>query len=213
LLKAKRLGVKRIVALSSTSVLTKRVSSNRHELEIVRALEEGERYVERFCNLFDIEYTVVRTTMIFDGVNDKNVATVAKLLKWLPIFPLPGVGTGLRQPIHADDVADACVAALNSDQSYGKVYNIGGGQTLSYREMVVAIAQATGYRARFVSLPMNSLRIALRALAYVPGFRHLTASMADRVNEDLCFKNDRFITDCGFSPRPFSLSIETIRSP
>lgn len=213
LMKAKRLGVKRIVALSSTSVLTKRASSNRHELEIVGALEDGERYIARFCSLFDIEYTVLRTTMIFDGVNDKNVVTIAKLLKWLPRFPLPGCSTGLRQPIHADDVGDACVAALNSNQSYGKVYNIGGGQTLSYREMVVAIAQAAGYRARFVSVPINSLRIALGILGYVPGFRHLTASMADRVNEDLCFKNDRFITDCGFSPRPFSLSIGTIRSP
>ncbi|MDH3378620.1 MAG: NAD-dependent epimerase/dehydratase family protein, partial [Gammaproteobacteria bacterium] len=212
LTKAKRLGVKRIVALSSTSVLTKRVTANLHELEIVRALEDGERYIERFCNLFDIEYTVIRTTMIFDGVNDKNVATIAKLLKWLPRFPLPGGGTGLRQPIHADDVADACVAALRSNQSYGKVYNIGGGQTLSYREMVATIAQAAGYRARFVSLPMKFLRFALRIFAHVPGFRHLTASMADRVDEDLCFKNDRFIIDCGFSPRPFSMSIETIRS-
>src|SRR5690554_1920633 len=70
---------------------------------------------------------------------------------------LSGVGRGGRL-VHALDVAGACVAALRAPCA-NRAYNLSGGETLSYREMVERVFGAMGRRPRVVSVPAGFLRV------------------------------------------------------
>ena len=72
------------------------------------------------------------------------------------LLPLPLGATGLRQPVHAEDLAAACVAALENSATYGKTYELGGGERLSFRSMLMRM------RAEAAALPVP---IPLAALA------------------------------------------------
>ncbi|MBF0162336.1 MAG: GDP-L-fucose synthase [Magnetococcales bacterium] len=63
-----------------------------------------------------------------------------------PSVTLWGSGTPRREFIHADDIADACLALLNGEtDALPLPLNLGSGQDYSIRELALAIAQVVGY--------------------------------------------------------------------
>ena len=81
-------------------------------------------------------YTIFRPTLIYGVGRDRNVADIARFAKRFGVFPILGKGLGLRQPVHAADLAEACILAVDSSASFNRIYNLSGGETLTYREMV-----------------------------------------------------------------------------
>src|SRR3546814_2901272 len=80
----------------------------------------------------------------------------------------------LRQPIHAEDVAAACVVALQAPGAANRAYNLSGGETLAYREMVARVFAALGRPARLVTVPLWAFRLAVAVLRRLPRYRHWT---------------------------------------
>jgi uncharacterized protein YbjT (DUF2867 family) len=114
----------------------------------------------------------------------------------------------LRQPIHAEDVAAACVAALQAQPAANRSYNLSGGETLAYRNMVARVFAALGRPVRMVTVPLWAFRLAVAMLRSVPRFRHWSAAMAERMNRDLVFDHAEAARDLGFKPRGFALTAE-----
>ena len=198
-------GARRIVALSSTSRFTKMDSSDAVENATASRLAESEEHLQEWAESRGIAWTILRPTLIYGRGRDKNIREIARLVNRFGFFPLLGKAGGLRQPIHAEDVAAACLEALRVDVSANRAYNISGGETLSYREMVSRVFSALGRRPRFVAIPLVIFRMAVACLRFFPQYRHWSASMAERMNRDLVFDHSDAIRDLGFSPRPFRL--------
>ena len=78
----------------------------------------------------------MRPTLIYGLGKVKNVREIAALIKRFGFFPIVGAGNGKRQPVHAEDLARACVSALLTETAANRAYNISGGEVLTYREMV-----------------------------------------------------------------------------
>jgi uncharacterized protein YbjT (DUF2867 family) len=140
--------------------------------------------------------------MIYDGVHDANIAAIIRFVSRFGWYPLLGTACGLRQPIHARDVASACFSALRLDLPRVD-YNISGGETLTYRGMVERIFESQGLPPRFIAMSPSLLRIAVPLLRLFPRFRHLSYSMFQRMNEDLAFDHSDAARDMDFSPCAF----------
>ncbi len=196
-------GVRRIIALSSTSRFTKAESSDPGEQELAARLAVAEVWLEQACTTERIAWTLFRPTLVYGYGADKNIATIANLIAKFGFFPLAGAGRGLRQPVHADDLAAACLAALPISATYGKSYNLSGGETLTYRAMVGRIFQALGKRPRFIVLPLPVYRGLVAAISLAPRYRYITAEMAQRMNEDLYFDHSEATRDFGYAPCRF----------
>jgi UDP-glucose 4-epimerase len=89
-------------------------------------------------------------------------------------------GKGLRQPVHADDLAAAALAALDLPAAEGQSFNLGGAETLSYRQMIQRIFEALGQNPRFLRVPF---------LARLPG---AIGAVAARMEQDLAFDGGEF---------------------
>jgi nucleoside-diphosphate-sugar epimerase len=196
-------GVKRLIAFGSTSVFSKRLSPDVREAGLSRALETAEAETARLAETSGMAWTIFRPTLIYAPGLDSNVTTIARFIARFGFFPLVGQGTGRRQPVHAEDLAHACLSALDNPLTYGKAYNLSGGETLSYRDMVIRLFGYLERPVRLVTVPLSLLRGGLTLLSGLPGYRYLTPEMANRMNRDLCFEAVGARQDFGFAPRRF----------
>jgi nucleoside-diphosphate-sugar epimerase len=194
-------GVKRIVAFSSTSRFTKAASPDAEERAVASRLQAGEAALAAFCNEHGMGWTVLRPTMIYAEGQDANVSRLARLIDRFGVFPLAGGGGGRRQPVHADDLAAAGIAALARPGAAGRSYDLPGGETLTYREMVARIFEGLGRRPRIVSMPPALWSLGLKvAGGRLPG---VNAAMGERMSADLVFDPGPAVRDLGWAPRPF----------
>jgi nucleoside-diphosphate-sugar epimerase len=196
-------GVGRVVAFSSTSRFGKESSRDPAEQALVRRLADAEQTLEEGCGCLDLCRTVLRPTLIYGSGRDKNVSSIARFVRRFGFFPIAGAGSGLRQPVHADDLAQAVCAVLESDITCGRSYNLSGGETLSYRHMVERIFASVGHSPRVVPLSLGPLRLLLRLLSILPRFRYVKPEMADRMNRDLVYDHEDAVRDFGYAPLEF----------
>lgn len=203
-------GARRVVALSSTSRFAKEDSSDHDEQAVARRLAAGEARLHAWAEEHDVESVILRPTLIYGRGRDKNIAEMARFIRRFRFFPLLGRAAGLRQPVHAADVAAACVAALEASGIAGHAYNLSGGETLTYREMAARVFVAMGRRPLLLDVPLWMFGFAVRCLRLFPRYRHWSSAMAERMNRDLVFDHTDAARDLGFSPRPFVLRAEDV---
>ena len=193
--------LKRVVAFTSTSLVTKIGSEVASERELLRRLAEGERRLIATCERYGIGWTILRPTLIYAEGRDGNVSRLARLIRKFGVLPLMGSGPGLRQPVHAEDLAVGAIAAAASEAATGKIYALVGGETISYREMVGRIFDALGKPRRIISVPPFFWRLAF-ALAK-PFFPNANAAMGVRMAKDMVFDSMPAARDFGWNPRTF----------
>lgn len=203
-------GARRLVALSSTSRFTKVGSGDAAENAIAAKLIESEARVQAWAKGRGIEWVVFRPTLIYGQGRDKNISEMARFIRRFGFFPLLGRAQGLRQPIHAEDVAAACLAALQAPGAAYRAYNISGGETLAYRDMVARVFEALGRPARLVTVPLWAFSLAVVMVRCLPRYRHWSAAMAERMNRDLAFDHADAARDLGFKPRAFALTAKDV---
>lgn len=203
-------GIKRIVILSSTSSITKRKSSDVKEQKIVQQLIEGENRFTTWAAANQIEWIILRPTLIYGLGRDKNISEIARFIRRFGFFPLIGKATGLRQPVHARDVAAVCMHALQALNLRNCTYNITGGETLPYREIVRRIFLALDRKPRLVTLPFWLFHWIIIAMRCLPRYRHWNSSMAARMNQDMVFDSSALWRQLLISARPFTLSREDL---
>lgn len=198
-------GVRRLVAISSTSKFTKIDSADASERRLAARLDSAERRLQAWGRERDVGVCILRTTMIYDGIHDANIAAIAGFVRRHRWYPVLGPACGLRQPLHARDLASACLAALELD-SPSSDYNISGGETLTYREMVERIFESQGLPCRLIAVPAFILRMGVPLLRMLPRFRYLSFSMFQRMNHDLVFGHSMAARDLDFRPGSFQLN-------
>ena len=194
------LGIKRVIAFSSTSVFVKQDSGNAHEKEIAAKLKQAEIDVIAAAEKLSLEFTLLRPTMIYGVGMDTNVTTVSDQIRNRRFFAICPPGKGLRQPVHADDLALAVLKAIDTPAAYGKSYNLGGQEILTFRQLVERIFIVLGFPVRILPLPF--LPQLLDIIGRLTGTR-ITGEMARRMNRDLVFDITPAETDFSYSPRPF----------
>jgi nucleoside-diphosphate-sugar epimerase len=191
----------RIVAFSSTSAITKADANEQEDREVSANLSSGEAALREYAP--DLTVTVLRPTMIYAHRGDRNVERVADQLRRFPIFPLIGSGIGLRQPVHAEDLAIALCQILDCPNTGNQTYNLGGGEVLTFREMVSRIGLANGVAAKFLPIPLPLAHAALRLASLSRRYRGIPTGALERMEKDLVFDNAPASTDFGYQPRSF----------
>lgn len=187
--------LRRLVATSSMSVVSKRDSAIAEDRALSAELRQAESALIAQCERLGIGWTVLRPTMIYGLGLDENLSPIARRALRTRLFPYPK-GRGLRQPVHAEDVALAAWHAVNSASAQGKVIEVGGGERIRIDAMF--------WRVRD-HLPAWTLPLALphwlmQAMAL--SMPHLRGALS-RVDEDLIADNHQLETLLGVRPRGF----------
>jgi hypothetical protein len=134
-----------LIACSSSSAVTKRFSANRFDRELVARLIGAEDQLLATCRRIGVSCRILQPTLIYGKVGaygDRNLSRLLQLMRRLPCLPFPSE-TGLRQPIHASQVAAVALhLASQLDSALPERIAIGGDITLPYAAMISALQEA-----------------------------------------------------------------------
>jgi nucleoside-diphosphate-sugar epimerase len=193
--------LERIVVITSSSIVTKIDSEIKAERLLLEQYEQAERQIISFCERMEIHWTILRPTLIYAEGRDLNITLLSRLIQRFGFVPLAGMGLGLRQPVHAEDVAIGAVAAAHSTAAKNKIYALPGTDTVTYREMVGRIFDGLDRPRRVIPTPPFLWRFFF-SLAN-PLFPHANAAMGTRMAKNMIFDPTPAIRDFGWNPRAF----------
>ena len=196
-------GARALVAVSSTSAEAKRDAHDPAEQEMARRLLEAESTLLDWSDREGVDCTILRPTLVHGLGRDRNITVIADVIRRFGVFPLLGRGTGLRQPLHATDLARACTLALEHPGHLAGVHTVTGAETLTYRTMVTHVFEAMGKPPRFLPVPRRVARGLLPVARLHPRWRHVTPGMLERMNRDLAFQQSAALEALGYSPSAF----------
>lgn len=194
-------GIGRVIALSSASTRFKRHSPDRRERRQMAAIDRTEQRLGEVCRQREIGLTLLKTTLIYGGQHDANISRIAALSRRLPLVPV--AGDGLRQPVHADDLARLVLDCIVLGGTAAGCWLLGGGETLTYPDMMRRVAAAEGRQARLVRLPAWLMSAALKAAHLAGGLRDITPAMIQRQKMDLVVDDAPARETLAWNPRPF----------
>jgi len=109
---------------------------------------------------------VLRPTLMFGWFDRKHLGWLARFMARAPVFPVPGDGRHLRQPLYVGDFCDIVVACLER-RIAGAAYDISGLERIDYIDLIRALRTATGLRTPIVRIPYGVFATLLRAYALV----------------------------------------------
>lgn len=198
--------LKRLVAFSSTSVITKQDTEVAAERAMIQRLAAAEQRIASLCEQHGIGWTILRPTLIYAEGRDTNITPLSQLIRRFGFMPLVGGGPGLRQPVHAEDLATAAIAAAGNTAAVNKFYSLPGPETVTYREMIGRVFDGMGLPRRFLSVPAWLWRATFVAIN--PLYPDANVAMGLRMMKDMTFDAAPARHDLGWQPRNFNPDFE-----
>ena len=162
---------------------------------------------ERIVRDSDLEWVVLRPSLMF-GPGDGFFSLVRTTLKWWSpgVVAIPGSGDARFQPLAVDDLAIAVERSLTDAEHARQVYEIGGPDWVTYREIVEDVMRVTGMRRLKLPMPIPLISaltsVTDRILPIFPVSHDQIASL-QRPNFT---ERDAFERAFGVQPRPMDLS-------
>ena len=112
----------------------------------------------------DLPHCILRPTLMFGWFDRKHLGWLSRFMQKVPIFPIPGSGKYMRQPLYALDFCKIIVACLEM-QPDKKVYNITGKERIDYIDIIRAIKKAVGAKTWIVRIPYSVFWVLLAIYA------------------------------------------------
>jgi len=132
-----------IITCSSTSVITKRFESNDFDKNLSSKLIKSEEKIIEIAKKLEIGCHIIRPTLIYGSIKrlkDKNISKILLIMRSIRLIILPS-NSGLRQPIHAFQLAEVVYSLMVQSLNSGKTpqinfINVGGDQIFEYSQMI-----------------------------------------------------------------------------
>ncbi len=128
-----------------------------------------------------IPYTILRPTWVY-GPGDVSLNRFIRLGRLLPVVPLTGDGKQLLAPVFIDDVARLAVDALADPASVEQVFEVGGPETMTMRDVVRRALRVDGHPRPLLPMPAGLVKLGVLPLRVLPR-PPLTPDAVDFVNQ------------------------------
>ena len=205
--------LRRVVCISTSSVYTKQNSPERGERKLIDGIMQAERRLSQSCEERGITLGLLRPTLIYGCGLDQNVSRIARLILRFHFFPLAGEARGLRQPVHAADLATLALKLVQAENLQSLESPVSGGNVLTYRQMVEHVFAACGFAPRTISITPSLLVGFFKAFAWLPAMRGVNSGFFLRQNLDQVFDDGKLRELVNFNPRPFEPTVADFSVP
>jgi nucleoside-diphosphate-sugar epimerase len=109
-------------------------------------------------------HCVLRPTLMFGWFDPKHLGWLSRFMARTPVFPIPGDGRFMRQPLYERDFC-RCIAECIARQPDGAVYDIVGDTRIDYVDIIRTIKRVKGLRTWIVHIPIGFFAFLLRTYA------------------------------------------------
>ncbi|CFR02279.1 Cholesterol dehydrogenase [Yersinia frederiksenii] len=95
---------------------------------------------------------ILRPTLMFGWFDRKHLGWLSRFMKKVPLFPIPGSGHYMRQPLYVGDFCNVIISCIEHRISNG-IYNISGHEKIDYIDIIREIKRATNSATPIVRVP------------------------------------------------------------
>ena len=110
---------------------------------------------------------ILRPSAIF-GPGDRFFNLFADMARSSPVLPLFGTGATCLQPVFVGDVAEAAVRAIENPAHHGGLFELGGPDAITYRDLLGLTCRRLGLRRFMLPVPFLLWDIAAAAASLLP---------------------------------------------
>ncbi len=155
---------------------------------------------------------IMRPSLLF-GQGDGFFNLMGALARMLPVLPVIGGDTRF-QPAYVGDVAEAFALAAEGQVKSGRIYELGGPEIETYRQLLVRIQREAGRNRPMLPLPSGLAKLLALPLAILPFPPLLTADQVellgvDNVVSDAAIKDKRTFAAFGITPTAMDAILPT----
>lgn len=168
---------------------------------------------EQLVRASGLRHCVLRPTLMFGWFDPKHLGWLARFMERVPVFPIPGHGRYMRQPLYNRDFCRAILAMMRQ-QPDGAVYDLTGPDRIDYIDMIRLIRDARGLRTPIVRIPIPLFAAMLKVYALFSDKPPFTADQLKALTAGDEFTGVDLRQVFGFEPTPFAQAIrETFGHP
>lgn len=163
---------------------------------------------DQFLARLGVPYVILRPSLVY-GPGHHSMAFFSRLAR-LPVTPVPGDGYYRVQPLHVRDLVRAVLCALQRPDLSAVVADIGGGEVLTFNDMLDLLARKQGKSrgARKVHIPLSVMSLVALATDLLAGHGPITTDELNMLKrENFTPHLSQFVDLFGFDPLPFSTGV------
>jgi nucleoside-diphosphate-sugar epimerase len=107
---------------------------------------------------------ILRPTLMYGWFDRKHLGWLSRFMRKVPVFPIPGSGKYMRQPLYVGDFCNIIVSCLERGCADG-IYNISGQQQVDYLDIIKTIRKTVGARSVILHIPYRLFYLLLATWA------------------------------------------------
>ena len=154
-----------------------------------------------------IPHCALRPTLMFGWFDPKHLGWLSRFMAKTPVFPIPGDGRYMRQPLYERDFC-RCIVKCIETQPEGDIYDVVGDTRIDYVDIIKTIKQAKGLRTLIVHIPYGLFHFLLRVYAVFSGKPPFTADQLKALTAGDEFHGIDTEKVFGFRQTPFADAIK-----
>jgi nucleoside-diphosphate-sugar epimerase len=139
------------------------ISSSVVNSQAVDWYTESKKAQEKVIAECGIRHVVLRPTLMFGWFDRKHLGWLSRFMRRVPVFPIPGSGRYLRQPLFVLDFCRIIRACL--EQRATGTYNITGRDRVDYIDIIRTVKREAAARAVIVRIPYSLFWVLLKIYA------------------------------------------------
>jgi uncharacterized protein YbjT (DUF2867 family) len=142
---------------------------------------------------------VLRPTLMYGWFDPKHFGWLARFMERVPVFPIPGHGRYMRQPLYERDFCRAILWCIEH-RPLGQTYDLVGSERVDYVDIIRLIREAKGLRTPLLHVPVPLFAAALRAYSLFSSQPPFTASQLKALTAGDDFSGVDIEATFGFRP-------------
>ena len=180
-----------IVLVHTTGIYSKYKSASKGYI----STEKG---IEKIIRDSKISMTILRPTMIYGSINDRNIAIFISMVDKLRLFPVINHAESPLQPVYEKDLGNAYYQVLlNEKITKGKNYILSGKSPIMLIDMLQTIGKLLGKSNLYISIPFPIAYLGSYVL-YLISFKKIDyRERVQRMVEPRIFSHDNASCDFG----------------
>lgn len=193
--------VRRMIMVHTTGIYSKYKAAG----EEYRNIDD---FVYMMCRSKNIILTILRPTMIYGTIRDRNVASFIRMVDKLPVMPVVNGAQYELQPVHFRDLGNAYFDVLvNEKITGGHDYILSGGEEITLRDMLTEIGAYLSKKMRFISVPFPVAYAGAWLVFLLTGGKCDYREKVQRLCEPRVYPHELATRDFGYDPRTFRSAI------
>jgi len=193
--------VKRAILVHTTGIYSKYKSAS-------EGYKNAETIIKELIKNTSMGLVILRPTMIYGNIKDKNMVIFIKMVDKLRLFPIIDNGMSLLQPVNGRDLGKAYYQVLTNDKIMNGDYILSGKDPITMIDMFKLISHNLNKKTAFVNVSVGTGVLGARILKTLSLGKVDYVEKVQRMGENRSYPHDNAARDFGYDPMPFTNGLQ-----